>query len=95
MYGSEFVQSDGRPEADLPRLELGRQRLERAEEVGADEAELGPPEREDHERDRDPAGAAGDPVHPLRRDRERERRAGDAGERAARERVRVAVARRR
>ena len=32
----------------------------------------GPPEREDDERDRDPAGAAGDPVDPLRRDRERE-----------------------
>ena len=33
-----------------------------AEEVGADEAELRPPEREDHERDRDPAGAADERV---------------------------------
>ena len=93
--GERVRPEHGRPEADLAGLELGRERLERAEEVRADEAQLGAPEREDHERDRDPAGAAGDPVVHCGRDRERERRAGDAGERAAGERVRVAVARRR
>ena len=94
-YGSAFVHSSVGPRSDLARLQLRRQRLQRAEEVRADEAELRPPEREDDERDRDPAGAARDPGHPLRRDRERERRARDARERAAGERVRVAVARRR
>ena len=68
---------------------------EGAEEVRADEAQLRPPEGEDDERDRDPAGALRQAVDPLRRDRERERRAADARERAARERVRVPVARRR
>ena len=76
---------------DVPRLQLRRQGLERAEEVRADEAQLRPPDREDHERDRDPAGASRDSVDPLRRDRERERRARHSGERAADERVRVAV----
>ena len=50
------------------RLQRERQRLERAEEIRADEAELRPPEREDDERDRDPAGTAREPVHPLRRE---------------------------
>src|SRR2546423_8105189 len=81
----------GRAEAHLAGLELGGEGLEGAEEVRADEAELRPPEGEDDERDRDPARAPGDPVDPLRRDREREGRARDAGEGAACERVRVPV----
>ena len=76
---------------DAARLERERQRRERAEHVRADEAEVGPPEREDDERDRDPARAAGEPVDPLRRDREAEARAADAGERAAASVCSVAV----
>jgi hypothetical protein len=79
----------------VPRLEVGRERLQRAEEAGADEAQLRPPEREDDEGDRDPAGAAREQpaAHPLRSQREAERRARHPGERAADEDVRVAVGR--
>ena len=44
-----------------------RQRLQRSEEVRADQAERRPPESEDDERDRDPSGTRGQPVQPLRR----------------------------
>ena len=54
-YGRAFVQSTVGPSDDVAGLQLRRERLQRAEEVRADEAELGPPEREDDERDRDPA----------------------------------------
>ena len=43
-------------------LQRERQRREPAEEVRADEAELGTPEREDDEGDRDPPGAADERV---------------------------------
>src|SRR5437763_14028877 len=60
----------GRPEVDLARLELRRERLQGAEEVRADEAELRPPEREDDERDRHPTGATRSSAQQVRRDRE-------------------------
>ena len=69
-YGSAWNSSGAT--VDAARLQRERQRREGAEEVRADEAERRPPEREDHERDRDPAGALRQPVHPLRRDREAE-----------------------
>ena len=72
-------------------LECKRQRSERTEEIGAEKAQRRPPEREDDERDRDPTGPLGQPVDPLRRDGEAERRAADPREGAADERVRVAV----
>ena len=76
-----------RRDRHAPRLEDERQRGEGSEGVGAHEAEIGAPEREDHERDRDPAGSRGEPVDPLGREREAEARAADAGERPAGERV--------
>src|SRR5213594_4105051 len=74
----EDLRRDARQEN--ARLEGERQRGERAEEVRADEAEVGAPEGEDDERDRDPARAAGEAAHPLRRDLEAEAGAADAGE---------------
>ena len=82
-----------RGDRDAARLEDQRQRREPAEDVGADEAEVGPPEREDHERDRDPAGACGEAVDPLRGERETEARAADSRQRAPRDGVEVAVPR--
>ena len=78
---------------EIPRAcSVSGKRRERAEEVGADEAEIRAPEREDDERDRDPAGPGGEPVLPLRQQREAEAGTRDAGESAAREGVRVPVA---
>ena len=74
-------------------LQRERQRRQAAEEVGADEAELGTPEREDDERDGDPPGAAHERVarRPPGRDREAVARAADARESAAHDDVDVAV----
>jgi hypothetical protein len=83
--------SSSRGRADLLGLDSRAPRLEGAEEVGPEEADLGAPEREDDERDRDPARPAGDAVRPERVDRQRDRGSGDACERAAREGVRVPV----
>ena len=69
-YGSAFRNS-GR-DRHASRLQREAQARERAEQVGADEAELGAPEREDHEGDRDPARSLRQAVDPLRRDREAE-----------------------
>ena len=80
-YGSAWKNSGAIVHA--ARLEDERERRERPEEVRADEAELGAPEREDDERDRDPARTAREPVHPRRRQREAEAGAADPGEGAA------------
>ena len=57
----------------IPRAWNVNENLKKSsEKVRADEAERGPPEREDHERNRDPAGPARDPVLPLGRDPEGE-----------------------
>ena len=90
-YGSAWNSSGGIP-VRMPRAwNVNGIAGERTEEIRADEAERRPPEREDDERNRDPAGARREPVDPLGRDREREARAADACERTARHRVRVAI----
>jgi hypothetical protein len=76
-------------------LQRERQRREPAEEVRADEAELRTPEREDDERDRDPARSADEDVarDPPRSDREAVAGTADAREGAADEDVHVAIER--
>ena len=78
----------------LMRLQRERKRGESSEEIGAHETELGPPEGEDDESDRDPAG----PVHervargPAGRDREAVAGAATPASAPRRERARIGTA---
>ena len=72
-------------------LECERERRERAEEIRAEEAEVGSPEREDHERDRDPTSTPGDPEDPLSGDLEAEARSSDSSEGATHHCVGIAI----